>query len=108
MPVSIRVPLPSLVPTHAPPPQYKFDPFGNEPLSSGSSEAAETSVIRRHNFTPPASMELAPTHAITLTAVKVDDGFHHRQHHLCVFYSIDSYCYECTNIYFPDDDLKGL
>ncbi|KIM49890.1 hypothetical protein M413DRAFT_6715 [Hebeloma cylindrosporum] len=39
---SIRVPPPSFVPTHAPPPQtYKFDPFGDEPLSSSS----ETSVM---------------------------------------------------------------
>ena len=43
---SIRVPPPSFVPTHAPPPQtYKFDPFGDEPLSSGASDAAETSVM---------------------------------------------------------------
>ena len=35
---SIRVPPPSFVPTHAPPPQtYKFDPFGDEPLSSAGS-----------------------------------------------------------------------
>lgn len=42
---SIRVPPPSFVPTHAPPPQtYKFDPFGDEPLSV-TSDAAETPVM---------------------------------------------------------------